>query len=234
MPRIRRVITTRAGGTSAPPYDTFNLSSSSADDPAATHANRDRLARLIGLSAERLVGMRQVHGSTVRVVDGPRMPPLEPGDALVTTQRSLALVSLAADCAALLLADQRSGVIGAAHAGRRGAAAGVALRVVAAMQQQGSQLADIDVLIGPAVCGACYEVPAAMRDEVEESLPGSACSTRAGTPGLDIRAGLEQQLTLAGVGKVVVDPACTMEDRRFYSYRRDGETGRFAGVIWQE
>jgi len=216
------------------PYDSFNLSSSSADDPAAVLANRERLARLIGLPTDRLVGMRQVHGNDVVVVNGPRTTPLEPADALVTTERGLALVSLAADCAPILLADERSGVLGAAHAGRRGAAGGVALRVLAAMQQQGSRLADIDVLIGPAVCGACYEVPAAMRADVEQSLPGSACSTRSGTPGLDIRAGLAQQLTLAGVGKVAVDPACTMQDRRFYSYRRDGVTGRFAGVIWQE
>lgn len=234
MGSIRRAVTTRAGGVSASPYDTFNLSRSSADDPAAVLANRDRLAAGIGLPADRLVGMRQVHGATVHVVDGPRPRPLEPGDALVTTAPRLALLTLAADCAPLLCADERGGVIGAAHAGRRGAAAGIGLRLLAAMQQQGSRIEDIDVLIGPAVCGACYEVPEQMRDEVEATLPGSACTTWAGTPGLDIRAGLARQLTLAGVGAVTVDPACTVEDSRFYSYRRDGETGRFAGVVWRE
>ncbi|MDP9239821.1 MAG: polyphenol oxidase family protein, partial [Actinomycetota bacterium] len=89
-----------------------------------------------------------------------------------------------------------------------------------------------DVLLGPAVCGRCYEVPAALRDEVDAALPGSATTTSKGTPGLDLRAGLLRQLEAAGVGAVVVDPACTAEDDRFFSHRRDGVTGRFAGLVW--
>jgi copper oxidase (laccase) domain-containing protein len=71
-----------------------------------------------------------------------------------------------------------------------------------------------------------------MRDEVEAALPGSATTTSRGTPGLDLRAGLARQLAAAGVGAVVVDPACTIEDPRFFSYRREGVTGRFAGLVW--
>lgn len=233
MVGVRRVVTTRAGGTSAPPYDTFNLSRAG-NDPAVDD-NRGRLATAIGLQQSRLVWMRQVHGATVHTVDGDSGgQQLPAGDGLVTTERGLALLALAADCVPVLMADPAAGVVAAAHAGRRGAVAGIALATVQAMVEHGADPAGIDVLLGPAVCGACYEVPAAMRDEVEATLPGSATTTRAGSPGLDLRAGLARQLRAAGVGTVVVDPACTMQDRRFYSYRRDGVTGRFAGVVWLE
>lgn len=234
MPRVRRVVTTRAGGSSAPPYDTFNLSLASDDNPAVVTSNRARLAESIGLPPERLVWMRQVHGATVHVVDGPSGSEQPTGDGLVTTQRGLALVALAADCVPLLMADPVAGVVAAAHAGRPGAAFGVAVATLRAMVGLGADPARIDVLLGPAVCGSCYEVPATMRDEVDAVLPGSSTKTPHGTPGLDLRAGLARQLEEAGVGTVVVDPACTMEDARFYSYRRDGVTGRFAGVAWLE
>jgi polyphenol oxidase len=132
----------------------------------------------------------------------------------------------------VLLADPRAGVVGVAHAGRVGAAAGVLPVTLKAMAGLGAHVADCEVLLGPAVCGACYEVPAAMRDEVEAALPGSAARTRRGTPGLDLRAGLRAQLVEAGVGRIGVDPRCTVEDPDLYSYRRDRRTGRLAAVTW--
>ncbi|MDQ3431634.1 MAG: polyphenol oxidase family protein, partial [Actinomycetota bacterium] len=84
----------------------------------------------------------------------------------------------------------------------------------------------------PGVCGGCYEVPAELRDEVDAAAPGSAATTRAGTPAVDIRAGLRRQLREAGVHDVTVDETCTMEDPAYFSYRRDRVTGRFAGVVW--
>ena len=89
-----------------------------------------------------------------------------------------------------------------------------------------------EALLGPAICGACYEVPAAMQADIEGRLPHSAVRTRAGTPGLDLRAGLAHQLAAADVAQVVHDPRCTAEDPDLYSYRRDGRTGRQAGVVW--
>jgi copper oxidase (laccase) domain-containing protein len=103
---------------------------------------------------------------------------------------------------------------------------------LAAMTGLGARAADCEALLGPAVCGACYEVPAAMRDEVEAALPGSASRTRRGTPGLDLRAGLRRQLAALGIARVGVDPRCTVEDPDLYSYRRDGRTGRLAAVTW--
>jgi len=84
--------------------------------------------------------------------------------------------------------------------------------------------------LGPSICGRCYEVPEAMQGEVVAVVPEARTSTRAGTPGLDLRAGLRAQLSAAGVVAVQVSATCTAEDPAYFSYRRDGETGRFAGI----
>jgi hypothetical protein len=132
----------------------------------------------------------------------------------------------------VLLADPRAGVVGVAHAGRAGAAGGILDTTLAAMARLGAAPDACEVLLGPAICGACYEVPGALRDEVEAALPGSASRTRRGTPGLDLRAGLRRRLAALGVARVGVDPRCTAEDPELYSYRRDRTTGRLAGVTW--
>jgi hypothetical protein len=125
-------------------------------------------------------------------------------------------------------------VIGAAHAGRVGAADGVVLRTVEAMLAAGAHTPDISVLLGPAVSGANYEVPAAMAAEVEGRLPGSRTTTSSGTPGLDLRAGIARQLASAGITAIDVDPRCTVADPALFSHRRCAPTGRLASVIWME
>jgi polyphenol oxidase len=163
--------------------------------------------------------------------------PSEPGpgpprDASFTSVPGLALGVLAADCAAVLVADPDAGIVGAAHAGREGMARGVVAALVGAMTEAGADPAHMCAAVGPAICGRCYEVPAAMRDEVEAMVPGSACLTRTGTPGLDLHAGISGQLAGLGVRQVRRDGRCTAEDPGLYSYRRDGVTGRCAGLIW--
>lgn len=232
--RIRRVTTTRAGGVSAPPFDTFNLGDHVGDDPVAVAANRARLAAAIGLGADRLVWMNQVHSDRVEVVDAPRDTPVADTDALVTSTPRLALAVVSADCVPVLLADARAGVVGAVHAGRVGARDGVVARAVEAMLAVGAHIQDISALLGPAVSGPNYEVPAAMADEVEAALPGSRTTTSAGTPGLDLRAGIACQLKTLGVNAVDVDPRCTVDDSSLFSHRRDAPTGRLASVVWME
>jgi len=231
--RVRRVLTTRAGGRSAPPYDRFNLGDHVGDDPSAVAANRRRLGEGIGLGPERVAWMNQVHGTDVAVVS-------EPGgetptaDALVTDRPRLALAVVVADCVPVLLADPYAGVVAAAHAGRRGAADGVLERTLAAMAELGAETERVEVLLGPAICGEDYEVPAALRDEVEAVLPGSAATTRLGTPSLDLRAGLRRRLADLGIPRVDVDARCTFEDDQLFSHRRAQPTGRLAGVTWWE
>lgn len=225
--------TTRAGGVSAPPYDTFNLGDHVGDKPAAVAANRRRLAKATGLDG-RLVWMHQVHSDRVVRVDGPDDGPVDDTDGLVTTTRRLGLVVVTADCVPVLLADARAGVIGAVHAGRVGARDGVVVRAVEAMREAGARVEDMSVLLGPAVSGANYEVPEEMAAEVEAALPGSRTTTARGTAGLDLRAGIARQLTDLGVGSIDVDPRCTVADRNLFSHRRDAPTGRLASLLWME
>ncbi len=229
----RMVFTTRAGGVSSAPYDTFNLGDHVGDDPASVAANRTRLAGALGLEERAMVWMEQVHSRNVTVVDGPAGAPVPVTDALVTSAPDLALVVLTADCVPLLLADEEAGVIAAAHAGRVGARIGIVPRTVEAMVGQGARPERIGALLGPAACGGCYEVPPHMQADVERHLPGSACRTRKGTAGLDLRAGVARQLGDAGIEAVAVDPRCTIEDSSLFSHRRGAPTGRLAGAVWR-
>ena len=146
----------------------------------------------------------------------------------------LALAVVTADCVPVLMADARAGVIAAVHAGRVGAQNGMVRARCETMVAVGARVEDISVLLGPAVSGRNYEVPAAMAAEVEAALPGSRTTTARGTPGLDLRAGIAGQLTGLGVQAIDVDPRCTVEDRNLFSHRRDAPTGRLASLVWME
>ncbi len=223
--------TTRAGGVSKPPYDTFNLGDHVGDDPAAVAANRTRLSHSIGRP---VVWMQQVHGTRVAVVEEPRPAAVEDTDALVTRTPRLALAVITADCVPVLMADARSGVVAAVHAGRVGAQRGVVARTLEAMRSVGAHTEDISALLGPAVSGRNYEVPAAMADAVEATLPGSRTTTARGTPGLDLRAGIALQLEDLGITAIDIDPRCTVANPTLFSHRRDAPTGRMASLIWME
>jgi polyphenol oxidase len=230
--RPRRVVTDRRGGRSASPYDSFNLGDHVGDDPAAVAANRGRLARELAVPEDRLVWMSQVHGTGVAVVDGPQDGPVPATDALVTSTPGLVLCVLVADCVPVLLADPVAGVVAAVHAGREGLRQGVLPAALSAMAGLGARARHVTALLGPAVCGLDYEVPEAMQAEVARVVPEAAVATRQGTAGLDLRAGVEAVLRRAGIPEVVQDPRCTVEDPTLFSHRRDGVTGRQAGLVW--
>ena len=156
--RIRRVTTTRAGGASASPFDTFNLGDHVGDDPATVAANRARLAKAIGLGDDGIVWMNQVHGDRVVAVHGPIKGAIDNADGLVTANPKLALAVVTADCVPVLLSDARAGVVAAVHAGRVGAQKGVVARAVEVMVAEGAHVEDVSVFLGPAVSGRNYEV----------------------------------------------------------------------------
>ena len=226
------VFTSRAGGVSAAPYDSFNLGTHVGDDAADVAANRARLAQILGLPEERFVWMEQLHTNTVTLIDGPSATPVEATDAIVTREKNLALCVLVADCTPVLLSDHTAGVIGAAHAGRMGARNGIVKNTVEAMVGLGAEPSRIQVLLGPAAAGESYEVQEGMALDVEKHLPGSRTRTKKGTPGIDVRAGLVRQLMSLGVTHIDADPRDTITDKDFFSHRREGVTGRQAGVIW--
>lgn len=221
----------RSGGTSTAPYSSLDLADHVGDDRACVAANRERVRRAIG--AATLVFAEQVHGRGVAVVDSPAGPLAHPGvDALVTATPGLALVVLAADCLPVLLVDPVAGVIGAAHAGRQGLVDGVLQATLAAMGGLGASVDRLVAVLGPAACGGCYELPEALADEVGAQVAGSRSTTRHGTASVDLVAGATSLLAAAGVGAVRTVGGCTIEQpRRWFSYRRDGRTGRHAGLV---
>ncbi|WP_293819095.1 peptidoglycan editing factor PgeF [uncultured Corynebacterium sp.] len=260
-PKVRKVFTDRNGGISTGAYASFNLGDHVGDDPAAVAHNRQRLANVLGLDVGRLVFMEQIHSPNVTEVtadhlasvvgagaagstasagatgstDTPASPEIEATDALITTLRGTALIVLTADCVPVLLSDEDAGVIAAVHAGRMGARNGILRRTIARMEDLGAVPSNIHALLGAAASGENYEVPQSMAADVESKLPGSATTTAKGTHGLDIRAGLTRQLLSLGVRSIDADPRCTIDPEhadRFFSYRREGTTGRQAGVVW--
>jgi YfiH family protein len=228
--------TTRARGAGSPgasvaPYDAWNLGTHVADDDAAVSQNRARLRELPGVA--HVVFAEQVHGTRVTVVDAPQDRPVPATDALVTTTPGLALAVLAADCLPVLLVDPAAGVVAAVHAGRAGLAAGVLEETLAAMRRLGAAPATVSAVLGPAACGGCYELPEELADEVGSVVPGARATTRRGTPSVDLVAGALGVLTAAGVTRTAAVGGCTLEQpETFYSYRRDGRTGRHAGLVW--
>jgi YfiH family protein len=228
---VVRAVTGRDGGTSVGPYRGLNLGDHVGDSAEAVAANRSALAASVGVPAERLLVARQVHGRQVALVDRPASDGPPEADAMVTATPGLVLAVLVADCVPVMLVAPAEGVVAVAHAGRRGMVEGVVTAAVEAMRD----LSATQVLgtVGPSVCPRCYEVPAGLRAEVAAQEPVAASVTRTGTPAVDVAAGVLAQLARAGASVVQVG-GCTAEDPDLYSYRRDGVTGRFAGLAWLE
>ncbi|WP_338027682.1 peptidoglycan editing factor PgeF [Brachybacterium avium] len=208
----------------------LNLARHVGDDEQAVERNRALLAEEIGAS---VVFVDQVHSADVHVLPATGRVPTLTADAMVTDRRDVALAIMVADCLPVLLSDPVAGVVAVAHAGRQGLLAGVLQRTIEVMAELGTRPADLQASVGPSICGACYEVPATMRDDAAARLPQTWARTSWGTPSLDLRAGAVAVLAAAGVPRASLDAdhPCTLEDERFYSYRRASRTGRFAGVI---
>jgi YfiH family protein len=226
---VRFTVTARHGGVSAPPFDTLNLGGR-LDLPAAIETNRTAVAATLDVPRERLLFMDQCHGSEVARADGPWTGPAPRVDALVTARDDLALAALTADCVPVLLADPAAGVVAAVHAGRPGLVARVVDRAVDAIAEAGADPGGTVAVVGPSVCGRCYEVPESMRDEAAAVSPASATVSWTGTPAIDVAAGVVAQLAARGVAVTWV-PGCTRESADLFSYRRDGDTGRFAAIV---
>lgn len=237
-PGVRAGFTDRRGGVSLPPYDALDLGAHVGDDEAAVRENRARLAAWAGCP---VAFADQVHGSTTLVVGGPAahgaavpadsLLAVGVADALVTRDPGVAVAVLTADCVPVLLADAEAGVVGAAHAGRRGLVDGVLSSVLEAMVGLGARVERVRAAVGPAVAGSSYEVPAVLRDEVAAAVPEARATTAWGTPALDLPRGVEAVLLRCGVRDVQRSRRDTWSDAALFSYRRDGRTGRAAAVI---
>lgn len=224
----RFAVTGRSAGVGDPPYRGLNLGGAVGQSPEVVRDNRAMVARALGLPTDHLLFMHQVHGTRIVQVEGPWDGEVPACDGLVTTRPGLALAALSADCACVMLADPRNQVAGVAHAGRKGMDDGVVLRLVEAMRDLGAR--DLIGRVGPSICPRCYPVPRGMCDEVSSRWPVTRSVSWQGEPSLDVAAGVLAQLHDAGV-QIRQVPGCTAEDENLYSYRRDGVTGRFAGLV---
>lgn len=238
--RVRRVITTRAGGQSTGRYSGLNLSLEVGDNPVTVARNRERLAHNIGLDLNRFVWMGQIAGPHVAVVDdsadipeGTSRPEFENVDAVVTTCVDLPLVVLTADAVPLLLGDDEAGVIAAVNASKWGVRAGIIANTLAEMQQLGARLDHTHALLGPSATGKSQLVSASQAADLEEHIPHSTTQVNATQWAFDLRSGIAHYLLEAGLAGVNADPRCTVEDRAFFSEQREGKTGRQAGIIWR-
>lgn len=223
---VERCFTDSLGGVSAAPFSGLNLAKHVGDDEAAVVRNRALVANQLGSGS--ISWLNQVHGRAVKVVSPDNVADVVAADAQVTAYPGIALAVMVADCTPVLLTDPQAGVIGAVHAGRPGMMAGVVSATLDAMHALGAE--HIEAVVGPSVCGRCYEVPEAMRQEAAAIVPAAHAVTWTGTAAIDVAAGVVAQLASADVDITWV-PGCTREDTNLYSYRRDGTTGRFAGFV---
>ncbi|MFL4475147.1 polyphenol oxidase family protein [Paeniglutamicibacter sp. MACA_103] len=210
-----------------------NLAFHVPDDRDAVLLRRRDLERGLGLGEERFSYMDQVHSATVLDVDGPPTESAIPTcDALVSAGAGHPLAVMVADCVPVVFVGNsaRGAVTAVAHAGRRGLLDGILTATVHRMRAAGAQ--SFEAWIGPAICGSCYEVPAAMAAEAEALRSGIGSTTRQGTTGLDLPRAAASELRALGVS-VTESGACTLEDENYFSYRRDPRTGRLAGLVWQ-
>ena len=238
---VRHGFFTREGGVSTGIYEGLNTGVGSKDDPAAVAENRRRVAEHLGGRPDDLAACFQIHSAVARVaVEGWKGERPE-GDASVTAAPGVICAVLTADCAPVLLADPEAGIVGAAHAGWKGALHGIVHSTVAAMQALGAEPRRMVAVVGPCISQASYEVGADFQDRFEHHDPGSG---RFFAPGesadkrlFDLPAFVLWRLEQAGVGEAAWTGADTRADAvRFYSNRRaflDGEAdfGRLMSAI---
>ncbi|MFJ3958572.1 polyphenol oxidase family protein [Arthrobacter sp. NPDC090010] len=222
LPGVRGAFTSAEAG---------NLAFHVGDDASGVRRNRAAVHAALGLDAVQY--MNQVHGKAVTLVEDITFETDAPtADGLLS--RGVPLAVMVADCVPVLLAgvaQDGSPVLAAVHAGRPGMALGIVPEAVSRMRELGAT--ELAAWLGPSVCGRCYEVPGAMRDEIAGALPAAGSETSWGTPALDIPAGVVSQLSAIGV-PVLYRGECTMEHTSLFSHRRAPGEGRFAGIIWQE
>lgn len=230
---VEWAVTDRVGGASLGPWSGLNLGSHVGDAPVDVATNRQRLARSLEVPVDALRFMDQQHGTQVVQVRGDhgrteQPVPAPACDALVTDDPDVVLLALVADCTPVLIVDRVAGVAAAVHAGRKGLVAAVVPAAVAQLHALGA--ADLQAVVGPSICGRCYEVSATMRAEAGAVSAAAHSVSWTGTPAIDVAAGVVEQLAVAGVPCRWLG-GCARETEDLYSYRRDGDTGRYAGLV---
>jgi YfiH family protein len=225
---LRHGFFTRRGGASSGIFQGLNCGPGSSDQAEIVAINRTRVAQAMDVAPDHLVTVHQVHSPDVVAVSGP-LDDKPRADAMVTATPGVALAILTADCQPVLFADRQAGVIGAAHAGWRGALDGVLEATVTAMEQMGARRADIHAVIGPSISQQAYEVGPEFFDDFLGEYPGNARFFAQGNGDrmmFDLPAYGLHRLRGAGIGHAEWTRHCTYSDpERFFSYRRTTHAG---------
>lgn len=230
-PGIRHAFFTREGGVSEGPYASLNGGTGSADDPSRVAENRARMAARLDVAAQKLVSVRQIHSAHAVVVERPWSPDGRPeGDGMVTKVPGIALGIATADCGPVLFADHQAGVIGAAHAGWRGALGGILEATIVAMEGLGAQRRRIVAVLGPTISGAAYEVGPEFAATFQKADPANGRFFRPhGCEGhalFDLPSYIGARLKAADIGAFSDLGLCTYADEaRFFSFRRTTHRG---------
>ena len=226
--RVEVAFTDREGGVSQGPWASLNLGTSNRDDPSLVQHNLELLAE--ELAVDRLVRMTQVHGSDVAWTDEVAEGEIPVADVLLTDRPGVGVLVRVADCTPIVLVGLDEPVAGVVHCGRAGLVKGVVMAAVAAIREHGTE--SLEAWVGPRACGRCYELPEEMADSVAAVVPEARSTTSWGTPAIDVGAGVVAQLHELGIPVTDLGAHdCTIEDERFFSYRRQGQdAGRFGAV----
>ena len=216
----------RIGGVSRAPFDELNLANWVGDSPVDVEANKQLLTKDVGL---KLSFMQPEHSTVVQDVSGDEVA-LKKSDILITTKRQVTLVAPSADCVSVVATSMHRPFLLVAHIGWRGAAAGIAQKIISTAALYGVNASDLNLIFGPAICGNCYPVSRDVQLAVSAKLP-SAEINKKGFTGVDLRIGLSDFFVNAGAS-VIDNLPCTFETESLYSYRRDGVTGRQVVISW--
>lgn len=236
LPNLRHGFFGRSGGASSGEFAGLNVSHAVGDDPQTVDGNRAVVADSI--NAGPLIFLKQVHSARVETVTGPLVAPVE-ADATVTAVPGLALAILTADCTPILFADPEAGIIGAAHAGWRGAVDGIIGNTIAAMVALGANPAHVRAAYGPTISGANYEVGEQFKADFLALHPTGAhhfTTPPGGQPHFDLPGFVDAQLRAAGLRSVERVGSCTYADPdRYFSHRyashKGTRTGRQVAVV---
>ena len=227
-------ISDRRAGVSPKPYESLNLALHVGDDPKNVLQNRTILAQNLGFNLQNLIYMDQIHSNKVMVISDPSVNKIENCDALITNIKNIPLMVMVADCVPILIYDPLCNVIAVAHAGRNGTFLEISKETVKKMTEVfGSDPSDLKVLIGVSIGSCCYEVGEDIADITVESFGKKYVDLRENKFYLDLKELNKDQLMSMGVKEqnIEVSNICTACDPNYYSYRREGVTGRFAGVL---
>ncbi len=230
--RVRALSTYRGGGCSRPPYDSFNLACHVGDDPSAVATNRRSLQQLAGLPAQPC-WLHQVHGTAL--VDAGQAAEGVSADGAFTRVAGEVCAVLTADCLPLLLCERHGHSVAALHCGWRGLAAGIIEQALVTLAAAGDEFL---AWLGPAIGPAAFVVGEEVRQAFVDHDPAATAAFTAGAAGrwhADLYALARQRLAAHGVQQVYGGERCTWHEQdEFFSYRRDGVTGRMATLIWME